>query len=334
MTRSEDQANCGRMRIVSVPKQGDRDVLTMAEVDTPHPGPGQALVRVEAAGVNFIDVYQRSGLYPLPLAGRLGLEGAGIVEAIGEGVTDVAPGARVAWARVPGSYATHVIAPVDKLVPVPKGIDLKTAAAAMLQGMTAQYLATSTYALSAGDTCIVHAAAGGVGLLLCQLADAAGAFVFGTVSTKEKALLAREAGADEVIFYREEDFAAAARKHTHGQGVEVVYDSVGKDTFDKSLAALKRRGMLVLYGQSSGPVPAFEPSRLAAAGSVFLTRPGLHDYTATREELLARAAYVFARIAEGALRIRVHSEIPLADVQEAHRRLEGRETTGKVLLIP
>jgi NADPH2:quinone reductase len=322
------------MRIIAVPKQGGREVLTLAEVETPSPGAGQALVRVEAAGVNFIDVYQRSGLYALPLEGRLGLEGAGVIEAVGEGVTQVSPGDRVAWARVPGSYASHVLAPVDKLVPVPDIIDTKTAAAAMLQGMTAQYLATSTYALSPGDTCIVHAAAGGVGLLLCQLADRAGAFVFGTVSTKEKAALAREAGADEVLFYREADFSDAARRLTNGIGVNVVYDSVGRDTFERSLASLKRRGMLVLYGQSSGPVPPFEPQRLAAGGSLFLTRPGLHDYTATRDELLARAAYVFARIAEGALRVRVHSELPLSDVQEAHRRLEGRETTGKVLLIP
>lgn len=322
------------MRIIAVPKQGDRDVLTLAEIDTPSPGPGQALVRIEAAGVNFIDVYQRSGLYALPVPGRLGLEGAGVVEAVGEGVTEFSSGDRVAWSSVPGSYASHIVAPVDKLVPVPKGIDIKTAAAVMLQGMTAQYLATSTYSLGPSDTCIVHAAAGGVGLLLCQLAHNLGAVVFGTVSTKEKALLAREAGADEVLFYREEDFCNAARKLTNGQGVNVVYDSVGRDTFDRSLAALKRRGMLVLYGQSSGPVPPFEPQRLSASGSIFLTRPTLYDYTATRDELLSRAAYLFARIGEGALEVRVHSEIALADVQEAHRRLEGRETTGKVLLIP
>jgi len=322
------------MRVIAVPHQGGREVLTLAEVETPAPGRGQALVRVEAAGVNFVDVYQRSGLYKLPLAGRLGLEGAGVVEAVGEGVTEVSLGDRVAWSGVPGSYATHVFAPVDKLVPVPDVIETKIAAAVMLQGMTAQYLVTSTYALGPGDTCIVHAAAGGVGLLLCQLADRAGAFVFGTVSTREKAVLAREAGADEVLFYRDEDFSEAARKHTGGAGVNVVYDSVGRDTFDRSLASLKRRGMLVLYGQSSGPVAPFEPQRLSAAGSVFLTRPTLHDYTASREELLSRAAYLFARIAQGALRVRVHAEIPLADAQEAHRMLEGRETTGKVLLIP
>lgn len=322
------------MRIISVPKQGGREVLTVAEIDTPSPGAGQALVRVEAAGVNFIDVYQRSGLYAMPLAGRLGLEGAGVVETIGENVQGVRPGDRVAWTGVAGSYASHVLAPVDKLVPVPEGVDTKIAAAVMLQGMTAQYLATSTYALGPGDACIVHAAAGGVGLLLCQLADQAGAFVFGTVSTKEKAVLAREAGADEVIFYRDEDFAAAARRLTNGVGVNVVYDSVGKDTFDRSLAALKRRGMLVLYGQSSGPVGPLDPQRLAAGGSLFLTRPTLFDYTATREELLSRSAFLFTRIAEGSLRVRVHAEFPLADVQEAHRQLEGRETTGKLLLIP
>ncbi|MDI1476958.1 quinone oxidoreductase [Polyangium sp. y55x31] len=322
------------MRAIAVSTPGGREVLSLAEIDTPAPGPGQARVRVEAAGVNYIDVYQRTGLYKMPLPGRLGLEGAGVVEAVGPEVTSIAPGQRVAWASVPGSYASHVIAPVDKLVVVPDGVDTKTAAAVMLQGMTAQYLATSTFALGPGDTCIVHAAAGGVGLILCQLADHAGAFVFGTVSTAEKAALARAAGADEVILYREVDFAAEARRHTNGAGVDVVYDSVGKDTFDRSLGALKRRGMLVLYGQSSGPVGPFDPQRLSAAGSVFLTRPSLGDYTATREELAARAAQLFARIAEGTLSVRIHAELPLADAGEAHRRLEGRETTGKLLLIP
>lgn len=308
--------------------------MSFAELDTPSPGPGQALVRVEAAGINFIDVYQRSGQYKMPLPGRLGLEGAGVVEAVGPGVSGLAVGDRVAWASVAGSYASHVVAPVDKLVPVPAGVDSKTAAAAMLQGMTAQYLVTDTYRIHAGDACVVHAAAGGVGLLLCQLADHAGAFVFGTVSTKEKALLAREAGADEVFVHGDVDFAAEARRLTSGAGVRVVYDSIGKDTFDRSLSALARRGMLVLYGQASGPVPPFDPQRLAAAGSVFFTRPSLFDYVATREELAMRASYVFARIAEGALKVRIHAEIPLADAAEAHRRLESRETTGKVLLIP
>ena len=322
------------MRAIAVSTPGGREVLSLAELDTPAPGPGHVLVRVEAAGVNYIDVYQRTGLYKMPLPGRLGLEGAGVVEAVGPEVTSIVVGQRVAWAGVAGSYASHVVAPVDKLVVVPEGVSTKTAAAVMLQGMTAHYLAASTYPLGPGDTCIVHAAAGGVGLLLCQLADHAGAFVFGTVSTPEKAALARAAGADEVILYREVDFAAEARRHTGGAGVHVVYDSVGKDTFDRSLQALQRRGMLVLYGQSSGPVPPFDPQRLSAAGSVFLTRPSLGDYTATREELSARAAQVFARIFEGALRVRVHAELPLADAAEAHRRLEGRETTGKLLLIP
>jgi NADPH2:quinone reductase len=320
------------MRAIVVSQPGGREVLSLAEVETPTPGPGQVLVRVEAAGVNFIDVYQRTGLYRMPLPGRLGLEGAGVIEALGEGVTGISAGDRVAWAGVPGSYASHVIAPVEKLVPVPAGVDARTAAAAMLQGMTAQYLVTSTYRLQHGDACIVHAAAGGVGLLLCQMADEAGALVFGTVSTKEKAQLAREAGADEAILYRETDFAAEARRLTQGAGVQVVYDSVGKDTFDRSLQSLGRRGMLVLYGQSSGPVPPFDPQRLNAAGSAFLTRPSLGDYTATREELLARAADVFARIAAGRLRIRIHATLPLKDASEAHRMLEGRETTGKVLL--
>jgi NADPH2:quinone reductase len=322
------------MRAIVVPQPGGREVLSVAEMDTPTPGPGQVLVRVEAAGVNFIDVYQRSGVYKMPLPGRLGLEGAGVVEAIGSDVSDLAPGDRVAWASVPGSYASHVLAPADKLVSVPEGIDTKTAAAAMLQGMTAQFLCTSTYALEEGDACIVHAAAGGVGQLLCQMVDRAGAFVFGTVSTREKAILAREAGADEVIFYRDVDFATEARRLTNGAGVHVVYDSVGKDTFDRSLASLARRGMLVLYGQSSGAVPPFDPQRLNAAGSVFLTRPTLGDYTRTREELGARAADVFSRVAQGTLRIRIHAEVALADAAEAHRMLEGRETTGKLLIIP
>ncbi|MDI1443339.1 quinone oxidoreductase [Polyangium sp. 6x1] len=322
------------MRAIVVSTPGGREALSLAEIDTPTPGPGQVRVRVEAAGVNYIDVYQRTGLYKMALPGRLGLEGAGVVEAVGPEVTSIAPGQRVAWAGVPGSYASHVIAPADKLVVVPDGVDTKTAAAVMLQGMTAQYLVTSTYPLGPGDTCIVHAAAGGVGLLLCQLADHAGAFVFGTVSTAEKAALARAAGADEVILYRDVDFAAEARRHTDGAGVDVVYDSVGKDTFDRSLGALKRRGMLVLYGQSSGSVAPFDPQRLSAAGSVFLTRPSLGDYTATREELASRAAQLFARITEGALSVRIHAELPLADAAEAHRRLEGRETTGKLLLVP
>ncbi|UQA61179.1 quinone oxidoreductase family protein [Polyangium aurulentum] len=322
------------MRAIVVPQPGGREVLSVAEMDTPTPGPGGVLVRVEAAGVNFIDVYQRSGAYKMPLPGRLGLEGAGVVEAIGSEVSGIAPGARVAWTSVPGSYASHVVVPADKLVTVPEGIDTKTAAAAILQGMTAQFLCTSTYALKEGDACIVHAAAGGVGQLLCQMADQAGAFVFGTVSTREKAQLAREAGADEVIFYRDVDFSAEARRLTNGAGVHVVYDSVGKDTFDRSLASLARRGMLVLYGQSSGAVPPFDPQRLNAAGSIFLTRPTLGDYTRTREELDARAADVFSRIAQGKLRIRIHAEVALADAAEAHRMLEGRETTGKVLIIP
>jgi NADPH:quinone reductase len=322
------------MRAIVISQPGGRELLSLAEIDTPSPAEGEVLVRVEAAGVNFIDVYQRTGLYKQPLPGRIGMEGAGVVEAVGDKAAHFSPGDRVAWTSVPGSYSTHIIAPADKLVPVPEGIDLKTAAAAMLQGMTAQYLATSTYPLKSSDTCIVHAAAGGVGLLLCQMADAAGAFVIGTVSTKEKAALARENGADEVILYTETDFAAEARRLTVEAGVNVVYDSVGKDTFDKSLASLTRRGMLVLYGQSSGLVPPFELQRLSAAGSVFVTRPSLVDYTANREELRARAADVFTRVAQGALRIRIHGSLPLADAAEAHRQLEGRETTGKLLLVP
>jgi NADPH2:quinone reductase len=284
--------------------------------------------------VNFIDIYQRSGQYKVPTPLPLGLEGAGTVEAVGEGVTEVRLGDRVAWASGPGSYATHVTLPVDRLVPVPEGLDAKTAAAAMLQGMTAHYLTRSTYHLGPGDTCLVHAAAGGVGLLLCQMGKRAGARVIGTTSTQEKAALARAAGAEEVILYTDADFEAEARRLTDGKGVSVVYDSVGKDTFEKSLRSLRRRGVLVLYGQASGPVPSFDPQLLARHGSLFLTRPSLMDYTATREELLARARDVLGAIERGELSITIGATFPLAQAADAHRALGGRSTTGKVLLLP
>lgn len=309
-------------------------MLILEDLPTPSPSPGEALVRVEAAGVNFIDIYQRSGQYPMPRPLPLGLEGAGVVEAVGEGVIDVRPGDRVAWASGPGSYATHALVPAGRLVPVPAGLDAQSAAAAMLQGMTAQYLVRATYPLTPGDVCLVHAAAGGVGLLLCQMARRLGATVIGTVSTEEKAARARAAGAHEVILYTQADFEAEVKRLTGGQGVSVVYDSVGKDTFERSLNCLRRRGMLVLFGQASGPVPPLDPQILSRGGSLFLTRPTLFDYTATREELLERAADVLGAIQRGELALTIGATFPLAEAAEAHRALGGRGTTGKVLLLP
>lgn len=322
------------MRAIRPQQPGGPEVLVLEDLPTPSPAPGEVLVRVEAAGVNFIDIYQRSGQYPTPRPIPLGLEGAGVVEALGDGVADLRPGDRVAWASGPGSYATHVAVPAARLVPVPEGVDAKTAAAAMLQGMTAHYLAKSTWPLKAGDACLVHAAAGGVGLILCQLARRAGAFVIGTVSTEEKAALARAAGAHEVILYNQADFAEETLRLTAGKGVHVAYDSVGKDTFDRSITCLRRRGMLVLYGQASGAVAPFDPQILARRGSLFLTRPSLVDYTATREELLERAGDVLDAIQKGELSLRIGATFPLAEAAEAHRALGGRATTGKVLLMP
>ena len=315
-------------------RPGGPEVMTLAELPTPAPGPGEALVRVAAAGVNFIDIYQRSGQYPLPLPIALGSEGAGLVESVGSPDTGFAPGDRVAWAMVPGSYATHVVVPVERLVPVPAGLGLPLAAASMLQGMTAHYLAHATVRLGAGDTCLVHAAAGGVGLLLCQLAKRAGARVIGTVSTDEKAALARGAGADEVIFYTRADFVAETRRLTAGRGVNVVYDSVGLTTFEKSLDCLRPRGMMVLFGQSSGAVPPVDLQVLARKGSLFATRPQLHHYVATRAELLERAGAVLDAVARGELDVRIGATFPLADAARAHDALAGRETAGKVLLVP
>ncbi len=322
------------MHIVSAPGPGGAEVFSLQEVETPAPGPGQALVRVAAAGVNFIDVYQRSGLYVVPAPLRLGLEGAGRVEAVGPGVVGLAPGDRVAWSNVAGSYASHVVAEAERLVPVPAGVDDESAAALLLQGMTAHYLCRSTYALQAGETCLVYAAAGGVGLLLCQLARAAGARALGVVSTPEKAELAREAGAAETFVWGRGDLAAAARAFAGGRGVDVAYDSVGRDSFDLSLRCLRPRGSLVLYGQSSGPVEPFDPQKLAQHGSLFLTRPKLGDYTADRAELLGRAGELFAEVAAGRLRVRVGGRFPLARAGDAHRALESRATTGKLLLLP
>ncbi len=320
------------MQAIRISQHGGPEVLRLEELPTPTPGPGQLLVRLEAAGVNFIDVYQRAGQYKVPLPYGMGIEGAGVVEAAGDG-SEFATGARVAWTGVPGSYATHALVPADRAVSLPPGVDARAGAAAMLQGITAHYLSHSTYPLVAGNTCVVHAAAGGVGLLLTQMAKRRGARVLATVSTEEKARLAREAGADEVILYTREDVAQAVRRLTGGAGVQVVYDSVGKDTFEKSLDCLAPRGMLALYGQSSGPVPPFDPQVLNTKGSLFLTRPTVVHYTATRAELLSRTAEIFGAIAAGALKLRIGATFPLAETAEAHRQLEARKTTGKVLLI-
>jgi NADPH2:quinone reductase len=316
-----------------VRETGGPEVLRPGELAPQEPGPGQVRIAVRAAGVNFIDVYFRTGLYPRPLPYVAGLEGAGVVEAVGPGAA-FARGARVAWASAPGSYATHVVAPAAQLVAVPEAVPLDVAAAAMLQGMTAHYLVNGCRATRAGDTALVHAAAGGVGLLLVQLLAAAGARVIGTCSSAEKEALAREAGAHHVVRYDAVDFAAEARRLTDGRGCDVVYDSVGRATFEGSLRALRPRGLLVLFGQSSGPVPPFDLGRLNALGSLFVTRPSLAHYTADRGELELRAGAVLGAIAAERLRVRVGARFPLADAADAHRALEGRRTTGKVLLLP
>lgn len=320
------------MRAVRVHAPGGADAMSVDAVPVPVPGPGEALVRLEAAGVNFIDVYKRTGLYTVPLPATLGEEGAGTVAAVGDGVTEVRAGDRVAWASHMGAYAECAVVPAGKLVPLPAGVSAAQGAAVMLQGMTAHYLATSTCPLGEGDRCLVHAAAGGVGLLLVQIAKRRGAFVIGTAGSDEKAELARAAGADEVIVYTREDFVAETRRITGGAGLRVVYDSVGRTTFLPGLDLLAPRGMMVLFGQSSGPVAPLDPQVLNAKGSLFLTRPTLGHYVATREELTWRAGELFAWMAAGELSVRVGAEFALADAAEAHRALEGRGTTGKVLL--
>lgn len=323
-----------RMQAIRVHQSGGPEALALETVDRPSPGRGEALVRLEAIGVNFVDVYHRTGLYKLPTPFTPGSEGAGVVEAVGEGVSEVRVGDRVAYALHLGAYAQYALVPAAKLVPLPAGVDARQGAAAMLQGMTAHYLTHSTFPLQRGQTALVHAAAGGVGLLLVQMAKRRGACVIGTVSTGAKAALARDAGADEVILYTQKDFAEETRRLTGGAGVDVVYDSVGQDTFDKGLTVLRPRGMMVLFGQSSGPVPPFDLGRLAPAGSLFLTRPTLGHYTLTRDELLARARDLFDWIGSGALRLRVERTYPLADAGRAHEDLTGRRTTGKLLLLP
>ena len=322
------------MKAIRVHTPGSVEALRYEDVPTPTPGPGQALVKLEASGVNFIDIYMRSGLYKTPLPFVLGQEGAGVVDAVGPDVSDVAVGDRVAYTGVPSSYAEYVVVPEGRLVLLPKGVDAQMAAGAMLQGMTAHYLAHTTYPLKEGDTALVHAAAGGVGLLLVQMTKRLGARVFGTVSTEAKAKLAREAGADEIILYSEQDFEVEVKRLTDGEGVQVIYDSVGKTTFEKGLNCLAPRGYMVLYGQSSGPVPPFDLAQLGGKGSLFITRPTLGHYTLTREELLERAGDVLDWARSGELKLRIEQTFPLSEAAEAHRRLEGRQSSGKLLLLP
>jgi NADPH2:quinone reductase len=322
------------VKAIRIHASGGPDVLRFEEVEPPVPGPGQVVMAIEAVGVNFIDVYERLGQYRIPLPATPGREAAGTVAAVGPGVTGVLVGDRVASHNVRGAYAQLAAVPADRLVPLPDGVSARQGAALMLQGITAHYLATSTHALEPGDACLVHAAAGGVGLLLCQIAKRRGARVIATVSTAEKAALARDAGADTVINYTEQDFETEVARLTGGAGVQVVYDSVGKITFDRGLRCLAPRGLMVLYGQSSGPVDPLDPQVLNQRGSLYLTRPTLAHYVATRAELLRRSGDLFSWLLEGWLRLRIGAEFPLERAADAHRALEERRTTGKVLLIP
>jgi NADPH2:quinone reductase len=322
------------MKAIRIDGFGGPEVLRLADVPDPAPGPGQIVVRVEAAGLNFVDVYQRTGLYPNPLPFVPGQEGAGVVAQVGPGATTWREGDRVAWTGILGSYASRVLLPADRAVAVPLGMSTDTAAAVMLQGLTAHYLCTSTYPLKKGDTCLVHAAAGGVGLLLVQMAKRRGARVLGTVGSEAKAALARAAGADEVVLYAREDFLEAVKRLTGGRGVDVVYDSVGKTTAEKSLDCLVPRGLMVFFGNASGPVPPIDPLVLSRKGSLYLTRPNLAHHIADRASLEARAADVLGDVLAGRLKVRIDRTWPLAEAAEAHRALEGRQTAGKVLLIP
>ncbi|WP_100349094.1 quinone oxidoreductase family protein [Luteimicrobium subarcticum] len=327
------------MQAVLATAPGGPEVLTVHDVPDPEPGRGALLVRLAAAGLNFIDTYRRSGVYPVEFPHVPGSEGAGVVEAVGAGVDGFTVGDRVAWESAPGSYAELVLVPADRAVPVPADVPLETAAALMLQGLTAHYLVTSTYAVSPGDDVLLTGGAGGVGLLATQLATARGARVVTTVGDADKEALARAAGAADVIRYRElddltTDLPRIVRDLTDGAGVAVAYDGIGKDTFDASLASVRRRGTLVLFGGASGQVPPFDLQRLNRAGSLFVTRPTLGDYVATRDELLGRCADLFAAVGAGTLDVRVGATFPLTDAAAAHRALEGRSTTGKVLLVP
>jgi NADPH2:quinone reductase len=322
------------MKAIRLRAPGGVEAMRLEEVPKPVPKEGDALIRIEAAGVNFIDVYVRTGQYKAALPTTIGTEGAGTVEAVGAGVSGISAGDRVASVNMAGAYAEYATAATARLVPIPNDVTTRQAAAVMLQGMTAHYLATATYPLKPGDSCLVHAAAGGVGLLLCQIAKSRGARVLGTVSTAEKEQRARAAGADEVIRYGEVDFAAEARRLTGGKGLQVIYDSVGRTTFEKGLDALAQRGMMVLFGQSSGAVAPFDPQLLNQKGSLYVTRPTLAHYVATRQDLLERSGDVLRWVSEGRLVVKVDRELPLADAGEAHRLLESRQTSGKLLLIP
>ena len=322
------------MKAIQVKRVGGPEVLELVDLPVPDPKPDEAVVKLSASGVNFIDVYHREGRYKVALPFTPGQEGAGVVTAVGAAVKSVKAGDRVAWSHLLGAYAEYAAVAADRLVPIPPGVSDQQAAAAMLQGMTAHYLTHDSYRLKRGETALIHAAAGGVGLLLTQMAHNIGARVIATVSTEEKAKLAREAGADEVIFYTQQEFETETKRLSDGKGVDVVYDSVGKTTFEKGLNVLHPRGMMVLYGGSSGAVPAFDPILLTQKGSLFLTRPSLGNYIATREELMARSQAVFGMITSGKLKLRIEHTYPFADAQRAHRDLEGRKTTGKLLLFP
>ena len=328
--RPEEEA----MKAIRVQQPGGPEAMQLVDLPVPEPKATEAVVKLAASGVNFIDVYHREGRYKVVLPFVLGQEGAGTIVAVGGEAKPLKVGDRVAWVSVLGAYAEYAAVPADRLVPIPAGVTDQQAAAAMLQGMTAHYLSHDTFPLKRGQTALVHAAAGGVGLLLVQMAHHIGARVIATVSTEEKARLVREAGADDVILYTQADFEAETKQLTGGKGVDVVYDSVGKTTFLKGLNILRPRGMMALYGGSSGPVPPFDLIVLSQKGSLFVTRPTLVHYTATREELLARSGAVFAMMTAGQLKLRIEHVYPLADAQRAHRDLEGRKTTGKLLLIP
>ncbi len=322
------------MKAIQVSKVGGPEALALIDLPIPEPKPNEAVVQIKVAGVNFIDVYFREGRYPAPLPFVVGMEAAGVVTTTGSDVVNVKPGDRVAYTGILGSYAAYAAVPANRLVHVPAELDLNNAAAAMLQGMTAHYLCHSTYPVKRGETALIHAAAGGVGRLLVQMCKKLGARVIATAGSEEKAQLAREAGADECIVYTEADFETETLRLTDGKGVHVVYDGVGKDTFDKDLNVLSPRGYLVLFGGSSGAVPPFDLIKLSQKGSLFVTRPTLAHYTATREELEQRSGDVMQMIIAGELKLRIHNTYPLAKAQEAHRDLEGRKTTGKLLLIP
>jgi NADPH:quinone reductase len=322
------------MKAIQISQTGGPEVLQLADLPIPQPKANEAVVKIAASGVNFIDTYQREGRYKVPLPFVLGQEAAGVVASVGAEVKSMKPGDRVAWTSILGSYAEYAAVPAERLVPVPAGVSDQQAAAAMLQGMTAHYLSHDSFPVKRGQTALVHAAAGGVGSLLVQMAHDIGARVIATVSTEEKATLARQAGADELILYTQTDFEAETKRLTGSSGVDVVYDGVGKTTFEKGLNVLRPRGMMVLFGGSSGAVPPFDLIQLSLKGSLYVTRPNLGNYIATTEELRARSSAVFKMIVEGKLKLRIEHTYPLANAATAHRELEGRKTTGKLLLMP